>query len=96
LQINPDFYPAWYSRGVALSHLGDYEAALESYDRALQLKPDFLQAISRRKLALSQGCPPAIAPDQDQGQESSAFPDLPSNPDEPTTELQNPNQRATR
>jgi superkiller protein 3 len=52
LAINPAFYPAWYSRGAALSHLGNYEAAVSSYDRALQIRPDFPDAQSRRNLAL--------------------------------------------
>ncbi|HEY9655719.1 MAG TPA: tetratricopeptide repeat protein, partial [Crinalium sp.] len=36
----------------ALGHLGDYEAAVASYDKALEIKPHFPDAQSRRALAL--------------------------------------------
>jgi tetratricopeptide (TPR) repeat protein len=39
LQQRPDFYEAWYERGLALEHLGFYTEAIASHDRALQLAP---------------------------------------------------------
>lgn len=39
LEASPDFYEGWYERGLALERLGDYEAAIASYDRALSLNP---------------------------------------------------------
>lgn len=37
LKIDPEFYQAWYARGNALSDMGEEEAALSSYDRAIEL-----------------------------------------------------------
>lgn len=37
LSDRPDFYEAWYERGLVLEHLGFYTEAIASYDRALQL-----------------------------------------------------------
>jgi tetratricopeptide (TPR) repeat protein len=37
LKERPDFYEAWYERGLVLEHLGCYGEAIASYDRALQL-----------------------------------------------------------
>ncbi len=39
LNRRPDFYEAWYERGLMLEHLGFYTEAIASYDRALQLAP---------------------------------------------------------
>jgi tetratricopeptide (TPR) repeat protein len=44
---------AWYSRGTALGHLGRNEAAIASYNRALQINPDFYLAWYSRGVALS-------------------------------------------
>lgn len=37
LKVRPDFYEAWYERGLVLERLGFYGEAIASYDRALQL-----------------------------------------------------------
>jgi pSer/pThr/pTyr-binding forkhead associated (FHA) protein len=39
LETRPDFYEAWYERGLALEHRGYYPEAIASFDRALSLKP---------------------------------------------------------
>lgn len=36
IKINPHFTTAWYNRGIALSKLGKYRKAIESYDNALE------------------------------------------------------------
>ena len=41
-----------YNRGVALGELTRFEEALQSYDRAIQLEPDFAEAYSNRGIAL--------------------------------------------
>jgi len=39
LQIRPDFYEAWYERGLALEGCGDYAEAIASFDQALSKRP---------------------------------------------------------
>lgn len=39
LEVRPDFYEAWYERGLALENCGDYTDAIASFDRALALRP---------------------------------------------------------
>ena len=40
MQIIPDYYQAWYNRGIVLGKLGRYEEAITAYDRSSQIKPD--------------------------------------------------------
>ncbi len=37
IRINPDYYNAWYYRGLVLNCLKQYEQAIASYDRAIQI-----------------------------------------------------------
>ena len=39
-----DHAAASYSEGVILSALGRYEEAIESYDEAIRIKPDYFDA----------------------------------------------------
>ncbi|MFM7448761.1 MAG: tetratricopeptide repeat protein [Leptolyngbyaceae cyanobacterium] len=39
LEVYPDFYEAWYERGLALECQGCYLDAIASFDRALSLRP---------------------------------------------------------
>lgn len=41
IKSQPGNYAAWLNRGNALSYLEQYEAAIASYDAAIQLKPDY-------------------------------------------------------
>jgi Ca-activated chloride channel family protein len=41
---------AHYNRGNALAHLGEYEAAIEAYDKALSLEPGMQDALFNREL----------------------------------------------
>jgi len=45
-----DSADAQYNRGNALAHLGDYDAALKAYDRALELDPEMEDARFNRDL----------------------------------------------
>jgi tetratricopeptide (TPR) repeat protein len=47
-ELNPAMYAAWNYLGYANRKLGNYEAALAAYDRALRLKPDYAEAIEYR------------------------------------------------
>ncbi|KTD19800.1 TPR repeat containing protein [Legionella londiniensis] len=40
----------YYNQGNALAHMGDYEAAINAYDKALSIKPNFEDALYNRKL----------------------------------------------
>lgn len=52
IAINPDYYQAWFSQGIALSDLGRYEESVASYDRAIAINPDDNQAWNNRGNAL--------------------------------------------
>ncbi|MGB5899940.1 MAG: tetratricopeptide repeat-containing serine protease family protein [Geitlerinemataceae cyanobacterium] len=53
IQLQQDFYPAWYQRGNVLYGLGDEMAAIGSFDRTVEIKPDFYWAWRDRGALLS-------------------------------------------
>lgn len=53
LELQPNYYQAWYNRGLALSNLGRHEAAVVSFDKVLELQPDKRDAWNNRGIALS-------------------------------------------
>lgn len=53
IQLQQDFYPAWYQRGNVLYALGDEMAAIGSFDRTVEIKPDFYWAWRDRGALLS-------------------------------------------
>jgi tetratricopeptide (TPR) repeat protein len=46
--LNTRMHEAWNYMGYTNRKLGNYQAALDAYDRALSLKPDYAQAIEYR------------------------------------------------
>ena len=50
---DPTSAEAWYLQGTVLSQLGRHEEAIASYDRALEIKPDFQEAWDARGDALN-------------------------------------------
>ena len=36
IDIDPDFYPAWYSRGICKKKLEDFKGALDDYDQSIK------------------------------------------------------------
>jgi serine/threonine protein kinase/Tfp pilus assembly protein PilF len=54
IKIQPDFYPAWYLRGLVLTENKQYTEALTSFDRVLKLEPKFLQVWAERGKVLAQ------------------------------------------
>ena len=48
VEANPGMHQAWGSLGYGLRKLGDYDASLEAYDKALELQPDYAEAIEYR------------------------------------------------
>src|SRR6202162_3085847 len=47
-QMNPNMYPAWGSLGYAYRKIGNYNASLEAYGKALQIQPNYTPAIEYR------------------------------------------------
>ena len=45
-------HEAWYNRGIALSDLGRKVEAIASYDKAIEIKPDYHEAWNNRGYAL--------------------------------------------
>jgi tetratricopeptide (TPR) repeat protein len=45
---NPNLYPAWSSLGYAYRKIGNYNASLEAYGKALQIQPNYTPAIEYR------------------------------------------------
>ena len=56
--LEPGHATAWTNRGIALSHLGRRDEALESLDRALTLDPYQQQARDARARILQESAPP--------------------------------------
>lgn len=54
IKIQPDFYPAWYLRGLALTENEQYQEALTSFDRVLKLEPKFLQVWAEKGKILAE------------------------------------------
>jgi tetratricopeptide (TPR) repeat protein len=46
--LDPTMYQAWNYLGFTNRHLGHYEESLESYDKALKINPNYLEAIEYR------------------------------------------------
>jgi tetratricopeptide (TPR) repeat protein len=53
VKIKPDYYQAWYNRGLALRHLEKFAEAVNSFDEAVKIKPDFHSAWNNRGAVLS-------------------------------------------
>lgn len=47
---NPDIYDAYFSRGIAFSHLKKFDKAFADYSKAIELKPNFKEAYLERGL----------------------------------------------
>ena len=48
MEIAPKNAEAYYYRGLAYNHLGNYGDAIADYDRAIKLNPKFAIALNRR------------------------------------------------
>jgi Ca-activated chloride channel family protein len=83
---------AQYNRGNALARMGQYQQALQAYDRALELSPDNADAQHNRELvkqALQQQKQNNAQENQDQAQQDSSQQD-----DEQQSQQQNPSQNS--
>ncbi len=52
VQLNPDFYLAWYNRGGAFLKIKQYEKAFYSYNKVVQIKPSYYEAWHWRGIIL--------------------------------------------
>ena len=43
---------AWYYRGIALDELGRHAEAVDSYDRAIAINPDYTKVKQNREIAI--------------------------------------------
>lgn len=50
VKLNPKFHEAWLELGDAYTHLADYDKAESAYAHAIEVKPDFLDALKNRAL----------------------------------------------
>ncbi len=50
IRLKPDYYKAYYNRGLVKESLGLYDDALKDYDETLNIKPDALAYYSRAKV----------------------------------------------
>lgn len=53
IELKPNFYQAWYLRGIVQTANEEYQESLKSFDKALQIQPKFLLARRWQGLALS-------------------------------------------
>jgi tetratricopeptide (TPR) repeat protein len=51
---DPSDAKAFYARGTAYWHKGDYDHAIQNYDQALRINPTYVKALSNRRLAYAQ------------------------------------------
>src|SRR5262249_45239972 len=51
IELNPNYFPAYYSRAGAYYAKGDYDQAIEDYGRAIRLKPNYAEAFNNRAIA---------------------------------------------
>jgi tetratricopeptide (TPR) repeat protein len=51
---NPSYPDAWYNLGIFLSHLGRSPQAIEAIDKALEIHPDFAEALIARSFLLGE------------------------------------------
>jgi len=51
IQLKPDHATAYFFRGNAYYHKGDYERAIADLDTAIQLRPDLVEAYVNRGIA---------------------------------------------
>lgn len=90
LEIKPNFYQAWYGKGLVLTYWKRFPEALQAYEEALKIAPNSNARQLRDKLkeylggTASQSQPPAATPATALPESSApATPPLPAQPQQP-------------
>ena len=52
--VSQSRYEAWYNKGNTLKELKRYDEALNHYDKAIHLKPDYAQAWNNKAITLQE------------------------------------------
>ena len=52
MEIKPDDADAWYNKGNIFSNLRNFDEAIKCYDKALEIKPDYANALKNKQSAL--------------------------------------------
>jgi Tfp pilus assembly protein PilF len=52
INIKPNYYIAWYNKGIAFINLRLYDEARKSFDKAIEIEPDYNKAWNKRGIAL--------------------------------------------
>ena len=53
IRLNPEYWKAFYNRGIAYADLGQYERAIQDYDAAIPLNPEYAVAYYNRGFTYS-------------------------------------------
>ena len=48
IQINPNYYEAFYNKEMFLKKINNFPKAIECFDKALKIKADYLPALKSR------------------------------------------------
>jgi len=54
IELNPQYYKAWYNKGVMLVNLNRYEHALAAFEKAIELNPQYSEAWNNKGGMLGQ------------------------------------------
>ena len=52
IELNPTFTDSYIKRGLTYFRLGEFESAIQDYDKVLELKPKFTKAYAVRGIML--------------------------------------------
>ena len=54
IAIHPECAEAWYSKGIALKNLDKYPEAMEAFNKASEIDPEFEDALKYKKILENQ------------------------------------------
>ena len=74
LKIEPDYFSAWFYKGVSFDNLGQPKKAIECYDIAIKNEPDlayawYCKGLALKKLKLEEASLEALARAKELGME---------------------------
>jgi tetratricopeptide (TPR) repeat protein len=51
LEIDPDYFYAWFGKGLAFHSLNKYDEAINCYEKVIENDPDHIDALFNKMLA---------------------------------------------